>query len=72
MGEDFCAKPGELPLDASFRFCGSVVLDGGGELRREEGGARSGNDGSVINFVIGLQSELYGYIEPSRTDLTIA
>ena len=52
---DFCAKPGEFPLDASVGLLFWMVAESCGGKKV----GRSGNDGSVVNFVMGLQSKLY-------------
>jgi len=56
---NICAKPGELPLDASAGPLFWIVVEGCGGSKV----GRSGNDGSVVNFVMGLQSKLYALIE---------
>ena len=67
MGEEFCAKPGELPSDASTGPLFWMVAEGCGGWKV----GRSGNDGSVVSFVMRLQSKLYEYIESLRVDPTI-
>jgi len=63
-----CAKPGEFPLDASAGPLFWMVAESCGG----RSGARSGNDGSVVSFVMGLHSKLYERVESFRIDLTIA